>query len=144
MVGYMEVMEGCSGQDSGLGSGLEELCQVYRALGYPFQLRSLPPLFLSCLDALVSGIPVLLVGNYILLVIQWCIRKDFNVLIGSFCLLTISIMMEGRGEFFGNNPGQTTLLQGPLCNSLSCLSFSSCMARSASRGIKKGFIQHNI
>lgn len=48
-------------------------------------------------------------------------------------------MMEGRGEFFGNNPGQTTLLQGPLCNSLSCLNFSSGMARSASNGIKKGY-----
>lgn len=84
MVGYMEVMEGCLGQDSGLGSGLEELCLVCRALGCLSQLRSLPPLSLFCLDALVSGIPVLVDSNDILLVRQWCIRTGFNVLKGPF------------------------------------------------------------
>lgn len=80
----MEVMEGCLGQDSGLGSGLEELCLVCRALGCLSQLRSLPPLSLVCLDALVSGIPVLVDSNDILLVRQWCIRTGFNVLKGPF------------------------------------------------------------
>lgn len=139
----MEVMEDCSGQDLGLGSGLEGLCLVCRALGCLSQLRSLPPLSLFYLDALVSGIPVLMDGND-MFVRQWCIKTNLNVLKRLFYLLTISIMMERRGEFFGNNPGQTTLLLGPLCNSLSCLSFSVGMACSASIDIKKGYIQHNI
>lgn len=63
----MEVMGGCSGQDLSLGSEQEELCLVCRALGCLSRLKSLPPLSLFCLDALVSGIPVLVKSNDIFL-----------------------------------------------------------------------------
>ncbi len=42
--------------------------------------------------------------------------------------LTIPIVMERGGKFFGYSPGQMTLLQGSLCNSLCSLCLSSSMA----------------